>query len=51
MALVPIIQPIAIKACTTKKERAIRIDVYKRQVLTTLHELPAALDRLKTPNV
>ncbi|WP_102337252.1 sodium ion-translocating decarboxylase subunit beta [Collinsella provencensis] len=28
MALVPIIQPIAIKACTTKKERAIRM-VYR----------------------
>ena len=35
MALVPIIQPIAIKACTTKKERAIRMTYRPGQVSQT----------------
>ena len=35
MALVPIIQPIAIKACTTKKERAIRMTYRPSQVSQT----------------
>ena len=35
MALVPIIQPIAIKMCTTKKERAIRMNYRPGQVSQT----------------
>lgn len=35
MALVPIIQPLAIKACTTKKERAIRMTYRPGQVSQT----------------
>ena len=35
MALVPIIQPIAIKACTTKKERQIRMEYNPRSVSKT----------------
>ena len=35
MALVPIIQPVAIKACTTKKERQIRMEYNPRSVSKT----------------